>query len=48
MSGVNTGFELAPVFSDLMGVMMSTHPRKEVMSPSIEVSPGQGKEYCDG
>ena len=48
MSEVNAGFEPALVFSDLMGEMMSTLPGKEVMSPSIEVSPGQGKEYCDG
>ena len=42
MSDVNDGFEPALVFSDLMGEMMSTFPRKGVMSPSIEVPPGQG------
>ena len=48
MSEVNAGFEPALVFSDLIGEMMSTLPGKEVMSSSIEVSPGQDKEYCDG
>ena len=47
MSEVNNGFEPALVFSDLMGEMMSTIPEREVMSLSIEVSPGQCKEYCD-
>ena len=42
MSEVNAGFEPALVFSDLMGEMMSTFPRKGVMSPLIEVPPGQG------
>ena len=42
MSEVNNGFETALVFSDLMGEMMSTLPGEGVMSPLIEVPPGQG------
>ena len=42
MSEGNNGFEPALVFSDLIREMMSTLPGKGVMSPSIEVPPGQG------
>ena len=41
MSEGNDGFEPALVFSDLIREMMSTLPGKGVMSPSIEVPPGQ-------
>ena len=41
MSEVNDGFEPALVFSDLVREMMSTLPGKGVMSPSIEIPPGQ-------
>ena len=41
MSEVNDGFEPALVFSNLMGEMMSTLPGRGLMSPPIEVTPGQ-------
>ena len=42
MSEGNDVFEPALVFSDLIGEMMSTILGKGMMSPSIEVPPGQG------
>ena len=41
MSEVNDVFEPALAFSDLMGEMMSTLPGKGVITPSIEIPPGQ-------
>ena len=41
MSEGNDGFEPALVFSDLIREMISTLPGKRVMSPLIEVPPGQ-------
>ena len=42
MSEGNDGFEPALVFSDLIREMMSTLTGKGMMSPSIEIPPGQG------